>query len=125
MNADEKVTMFKGLGNFASMMGGLQKLPARLQQLNDQLRDESILATAGEGAVEVELNGIGEMKAIRLDAEGVEIERLQVWIVVAYNEAHVQAKQLYADHMRRTAEELNLNVPGLDGALSQLTGGGG
>jgi DNA-binding protein YbaB len=120
--------MFKGLGgigNFASMMGGLQQLPEKLQQVNGRMQQEVLRGTAGEGAVVVEVNGLGEMQGIECDPAAHDPQALQIWIVEASNAAHAAAKQRFAEAIREVSQELGLNVPGMDGALHHLTGGGG
>ncbi len=120
--------MFKGLGgigNFASMMGGLQQLPEKLQLVNERLREEVLRGTAGDGAVVVEVNGLGEMQAIDCNPGAHDPQALQAWIVEASNAAHAASKRRFAEAIREVSEELGLNLPGMDGALSHLTGGGG
>jgi hypothetical protein len=40
------------------------------------------------------------------------------------NAASAAAKQLYAEAINDLVKELNLNLPGIDGVLKTLTGGG-
>lgn len=120
--------MFKGLsglGNLASMMGGLQQLPEKLKEVNDQLRGETIRTTAGDGAVVVEVNGLGEMQRIQLHSHAHDPQQLQPWIVEASNAAHSIAKQRFADAIHQVSVDLNLKIPGMENALTHLTGGGG
>ncbi|SRR6056297_563334 len=115
--------MFK-LGNIASMMGGLQKLPQAITEMNDRLRDERFEVSAGDGAVVAEFNGIGEMQSITFDSSSHGNETLQQWVLEACNEGQAKAKQMYGEAMKDLANELNLhNMPGMDGALASLTGG--
>lgn len=120
--------MFKGLsglGNLASMMGGLQQLPKKLEEVNERLRGETIRTTAGDGAVVVEVNGLGEMQRIQLHPHDRDPHQLQPWIVEASNAAHTLAKQRFAEAIHQVSRDLNLKIPGMESVLAQLTGGGG
>ncbi len=114
---------FGGLGNMAALLGSAQKIPEKMHQLTEQLKRETVHATAGGGAVQVTLNGIGQMHSIEIDPASREHAELEEWIVEACNSASSEAKQRYAKAVRQMAADLNINVPGLDGLLANLTGG--
>ena len=116
--------MFKGmgnLGNLASMMGSLQKLPERLKELNARMQQETVSATSGCSKVTVTMNGVGHVQAVQI-AEGLEGEELERAVLDATNAAGAAAKQMYADGIHEMASDMNLNVPGLESMLSHLTG---
>jgi len=118
--------MFKsigGLGNISSILSNLHNIGPRMQQVAEEMRGQRITATAGDGAVEVIINGIGEMQEIRVITEAREHIHLEIWIIEATNLAGASAKQQYAQAIQRAAGELNLNLPGLDSILGSLTGG--
>ena len=118
--------MFKGLGNLgnlASMMGSLQQLPDRLKELNERMKHETVTASSGSSAVTVEMNGVGHVQSIQISDE-LSGEPLEQAILEATNAAGAAAKQMYADAVSQLASEMNLNVPGIDGMLSTLTGQG-
>lgn len=116
--------MFKGLGNLgnlASMVGSLQQLPARMQELNENLQQETVSATSSCSRVLVVMNGVGHVESIRLspDLSGAELEQA---IKEATNAAAAAAKQLYAESISQMASDMNLNMPGMEGMLATLTG---
>lgn len=118
--------MFKalgGLGNISAMLANLQHIGPRMQQLAEEMRQRRITAEAGDGAVEVTINGMGEMQQLRVAETAREHVQLEVWIIEATNAAGASAKQLYADEVARVASDLNLNLPGLDSILGSLTRG--
>jgi hypothetical protein len=101
--------MFKsigGLGNISSILSNMHNIGPRMKEVTVQMREQRIIATAGDGAVEVIINGIGEMQEIRVG-----------------NIAGASAKREYAQAIQRVASEMNLNLPGLDALLGSLTGG--
>lgn len=118
--------MLKGLGNLAGLMKQAQQLGGRMQALTDELKQRRASGTAGAGMVEVEANGLGEVLACRLDPTllaGQDRELVEDLIVAATNQALTKARQLHAEAMRGLAG--GMEIPGLDEALSKLTGGGG
>lgn len=115
--------MFK-LGNIASMMGGLQKLPQAISDLTERLRQEQFDVTSGDGAVRAVFNGLGDMQSIEFVRAEAADEDLQQWTQEVVNEGHREAKRRYAEAMQALAEELNLEgLPGLDSALASLNSG--
>ena len=117
--------MFKGLGNLgnlASMVGALQQLPTKMNELNDQLKQETVSATSSCSRVLIVMNGVGHVESVQLSSEitGVELEHA---VKEATNAAGAAAKQLYAEAITQMASDMNLNVPGIEGMLSSLTGG--
>jgi DNA-binding protein YbaB len=118
--------MFKaigGLGNISSILSNLHNIGPRMQQVAEEMRNQRIAASAGDGAVEVIINGIGEMQEIRVITEARDHVHLEVWIIEATNTAGSTAKQLYAQAIQQAASDMNLNLPGLDSILGSLTGG--
>lgn len=128
--------MFKaigGLGNISAILSNLQHIGPTVQKVTEQMRAERITGSAGDGAVIVTLNGIGEMleihispihiSPIHISPQGREDPQLQAWIVEATNVAGSLAKQKYAQAISQAAEDLNLKLPGIDSLLKSLTGG--
>lgn len=119
--------MFKGLGNLgniASMMGSIQQLPDRMKELNERMKSEIVTASSGCGHVTVTMNGTGHVQNIKIDQDQLEGSALEEAIAEATNAAGAAAKALYAESIQHLVQEMDLNLPGLDGVLSTLTGGG-
>jgi DNA-binding YbaB/EbfC family protein len=115
--------MFKGLGNLASIMKQAQQMGGKMQALNERLKDERATASTGAGMVEVEVNGLGEVLRVNIDPSLVESgdrEMIEDLLPAAVNQAVLKARQLHAEAMKSVTDELN--VPGLDEAMSKLTG---
>ncbi len=115
--------MFKGIGNLASLMKNAQQLGGRMQEIQEQLKTQRATGTAGGGMVEVEVNGLGEVIRVRIDPQLVESgerEMIEDLLPAAMNQAVAKSKQLHAQAIQSMTD--GLDVPGLDAALSQLTG---
>ncbi len=118
--------MFKGLGNIgniASMMGSLQKLPDRMKELNDQMKSESVGASSACGTVRVVMSGTGHVELVTISENDLSQEELATAVADATNAAGAAAKQLYAEAISRLVDEMDLKIPGLDSVISTLTGG--
>ncbi|MFK8112224.1 MAG: YbaB/EbfC family nucleoid-associated protein [Rubripirellula sp.] len=118
--------MFKGLGNIgniASMVGAFQQLPEKMQELNERMKGEMVSASSGCGQVTVVMSGTGHVQSVDVGDQlsGAELEQA---ILEATNAAGAAAKQLYAEAISQMVQDLDINMPGLDGMISSLTGGG-
>lgn len=117
--------MFKGLGNLgniASMVGSLQQLPEKLSELNEKMKNETVSATSACGKVTISMSGTGQVQNVEI-SPSLTGESLQQAVQETTNAAGASAKKLYADAIRELANEMDLNLPGIDGMLTSLTGG--
>jgi DNA-binding YbaB/EbfC family protein len=124
--------VFKGLGNLANLPALLkqaQEIGTKMQALGEELKTKRATGSAGGGLVEVEVNGLGEVLAVRIDPTLVDRqdrEMIEDLLPAAFNAAAQKAKQLHAEAMQSLTG--GMQMPGLEDALSQLTGtppGGG
>jgi len=103
--------MAKGFGN---MMKQVQKMQARMVEIQEQLAEERVEGSAGGGMVKAVANGKQEIVEITIDKEVVnpdDIEMLQDLIVAAVNQAQKAASELAAERMAEVTG--GLNIPGL------------
>jgi DNA-binding YbaB/EbfC family protein len=118
--------VFKGLGDFANigaLMKQAQEIGGKMQALQGELKARRATGSAGGGLVEVDVNGLGETLAVRLDPSLVakgDREMIEDLLPAAMNDAQRKAKQMHAAAMQALTG--GLPVPGLQEALSQLTG---
>jgi DNA-binding YbaB/EbfC family protein len=116
--------VFKSLGNLANLPGLLkqaQEVSGKMQALQQELRSKRATGAAGGGLVEVEVNGLAEVLAVRIDpslVEKGEREMIEDLLPAAFNAAQQKAKQLHAEAM----QSLTGGIPGFQDALSQLMG---
>ena len=115
--------MFKGLTNLASMMKQAQQMSGRMQGIQEQMKTERVVGTAGGGMVEVEANGAGEILRLSIDpalVEGGEREMIEDLVPAAVNQALTKARELHAQAMQSLTDGMDL--PGLNEAMAKITG---
>ena len=72
--------------------------------------------------VEIEANGQGDILKVKIDPTlAGDLEMIEDLLPAAINQVQAKAKELSAEMMQSVAGDLNL--PGLDDALSQFGGG--
>ena len=62
--------MFKGLGNLAnlgSLVKQAQEMGSKMQAIGEELKTRRATGTAGGGLIEVDVNGLAEVLAVRID----------------------------------------------------------
>ncbi len=118
--------MLKGLGNLAnlgSLFKQAQQMGGRLKQITEELKTKRVEGTAGGGMVRVEVDGLGQVLACRIDPSLVasgDRELLEDLLPGAINQAQAKAKGLHAEAMKSLTE--GFDVPGLGSMLAQLSG---
>jgi hypothetical protein len=95
----------------------LQQMMKQAQQMQEQMMKEMealrVDATAGGGIVKVEMNGLKEVLAIKIDPEAAsDIEMLQDLIVAAVNECGRKVDESASNRLGSTLGGLGL-PPGL------------
>ncbi len=96
-----------------------QQMQAQMAQAQEELKDTTVEATAGGGAVRVVITGAQEVRSIEIDPSAVdpdEVEMLQDLVLSAVNEAIGRSKELERERMGRIAGGMGLpGMPGLPG----------
>ncbi|MCK4725548.1 MAG: YbaB/EbfC family nucleoid-associated protein [Anaerolineales bacterium] len=88
--------------NPAGMMQQLQKLQEQLQATQAQLADEVVSASAGGGAVVVQVTGDQRCQAVEIDPELIQAgdaEMLQDLVLTAFNSALDKSRELAAERL--------------------------
>ncbi len=103
--------------NMNDMMRQVQKMQTEMAKAQDQLKHESVEASAGGGMVMVKVSGELEVLEVRIDPAGVDpddVELLQDMVQAATNEALRSAQELAASKMGAVTGGLGgLGLPGL------------
>jgi nucleoid-associated protein EbfC len=95
---------FKGQKSSGSMgmMGQLQKLQEQLQEAQAKLAEETVVGTAGGGAIKVTVTGDQRCTAVEIDPELVkdaDAEMLQDMVLAAFNNALDASRSLAAERL--------------------------
>jgi DNA-binding YbaB/EbfC family protein len=96
------------------MMKQLQQMQQKMVKAQEDLANETVTATAGGGAVTIEMNGHHEVMAVTLDPDAVDpadVEMLQDMLLAAFNEALSKAQAMAQQKM--SAITGGLNIPGM------------
>lgn len=95
----------------------------KLQALQQQLQAARATGSAGGDMVVVEVNGLSEVVAVRIDPALVargDAEMIQDLIVAATNLALAKAKELHVNAMKSLTGDVDM--PGLQDMLARMTG---
>ena len=109
--------------NFGQMMKEVQRMQAEMAKAQEELKLETVEASAGGGMVTVKISGDLEIRDIRIDPEAVDpddVELLQDMVLAAVNEAVRAAQELAASKIGAAAG--GLGALGGPGGLSGLGG---
>jgi len=103
--------MIKGLGD---LMKQAQKMKERMAELQEELSNRTIEATAGGGMVKVVANGKQEILSIKIEPEVVksgDVEMLEDLIIAGVNEAIRRVQEMAKEEMSKLTG--GINIPGL------------
>jgi nucleoid-associated protein EbfC len=106
--------MFGKMGNMGGMMKQVQKIQADMARMQEELKDKTVEATAGGGAIRVVVSGAKEIKEIKINPEVVDpedIEMLEDLMLACVNEALRKAEEMSGKEMSKITG--GLNIPGL------------
>ena len=101
----------KGFGN---IMKEAQKLQQQMAELQEQVGQKKVEATAGGGMVTVQANGKQEIVAIKIDPEVInkdDAQMLEDLVLAACNEALRKSRELVQQELGKLTG--GLKIPGL------------
>lgn len=102
--------------NIAQIAKMAQQMQTQVAQAQADLKEMTLEATAGGGAIRVVITGAQEVRLIEIDPAAVdpgEVEMLQDLVMAAINDAIAQSKELERERMASVAGGMGL--PGLPG----------
>lgn len=100
--------------NIGAMMKQAQAMQAKMQEVQDEVGQKTVEATAGGGAVTVVANGKGEYVSIKIDPallKDGDAELLEDLVLAAVNEAHRRAEEMMKAALSRVAGPLAGGMP--------------
>ena len=101
--------------NMQQMMQQVQKMQQDMLAAQEQLKNETVQASAGGGMVTVTVSGDLEIKAVRIDPAAVDpddVDMLADMVLAATNEALRAAQELAAQKMGGATGGLDLSSLG-------------
>jgi hypothetical protein len=100
--------------NFGKMMKQAQQMQVKMAEVQEQLKSETVEASAGGGMVRVTMTGDMQLQSIKIEPSAVDpedVELLEDMVTAALNEAIRAAQELAAAKM--SAVTGGVNIPGL------------
>jgi DNA-binding YbaB/EbfC family protein len=100
--------------NIADMMKQAQAMQSRMQEVQDEVGQKTVEATAGGGMVSVTANGKGEILGVKLDPSLLkdgDVEMLEDLVLAAVNEAHRRADEMMKAALSRIAGPMAGGLP--------------
>lgn len=103
-----------GRGGMGNIMKQAQMMQKRMAQLQQELEERRIEATAGGGMVTAVVSGKQRLVSLTIDPKAVDpedVEMLQDLVVAAVSEALKQSQKMAEEEMGKITG--GLNIPGL------------
>ncbi|PYZ91521.1 YbaB/EbfC family nucleoid-associated protein [Salipaludibacillus keqinensis] len=100
--------------NMGNMMKQMQKMQKDMAKAQEQLKDETVEATAGGGIVKVIASGEKRILDIQINEEAVDpddVEMLEDLVLAATNEALTKVDEVVNEKMGKFTKGMNL--PGM------------
>ena len=99
------------MADFNKILQQAQQMQGRLQQIQEELANKTVVGVSGGGMVSVTADGKGQVRAVKLDPSVVnpsDIEMLEDLIAVAVADAQKKAADLAQEEMRKLTGGLPL-----------------
>jgi DNA-binding YbaB/EbfC family protein len=103
-----------GRGGMGNIMKQAQMMQKRMAQVQQELEERRIEASAGGGMVKAVVSGKQQLVSLTIDPKAVDpedVEMLQDLVVAAVSEALKQSQKLAEEEMAKVTG--GLNIPGL------------
>ena len=102
--------------NMQQMMKQARKMQEQLAAAQENLKTQTVDASAGGGMVKVTVNGEMELTKLQIDPDALDpedVEMLQDMVLAAVNDALASAQEAANTQMSAAAGLGNMNIPGL------------
>ncbi|MDP3024913.1 MAG: nucleoid-associated protein, YbaB/EbfC family [candidate division Zixibacteria bacterium RBG_16_43_9] len=99
---------------FGDMMKQIQKMQAKMEEVQKELENKRVEGTSGGGMVKVIANGKQEILEIKIDPEVVnkeDVEMLEDLVLAAVNQAREKSVEIQNDEMAKLTG--GLKIPGM------------
>ncbi|MEP6690800.1 MAG: YbaB/EbfC family nucleoid-associated protein [Gemmatimonadaceae bacterium] len=102
------------MADYMKMIAQAQQMQERLQEIQDQLAHQTVVATSGGGMVTVTATGQGQVMAIKVDRAVIntdDVEMLEDLLLVAVADAQKKAAELAQEEMKKLTGGLPFKLP--------------
>jgi DNA-binding YbaB/EbfC family protein len=99
---------------FGDMMKQVQKMQAKMEEVQKELENKRVEGTSGGGMVKVVANGKQEILEIKIDPEVVnkeDVEMLEDLVLAAVNQAREKSVEIQNEEMAKLTG--GLKIPGM------------
>ncbi len=99
------------MADFMKILQQAQEMQGKFQQVQEELAQQTVTASAGGGMVTVEASGQGTVRSIKIDPAVVnpaDVEMLEDLVLVAVTEAQKKAQAAAQAEMGKLTGGLNL-----------------
>ena len=99
------------MADFMKMLQQAQQVSGKLQQMQEDLRNKTVTASAGGGMVAVEMDGTGTLRRVKIDPSVVnasDVEMLEDLVLVAVTEGQKRAAALAQEEASKLTGGLDL-----------------
>jgi DNA-binding YbaB/EbfC family protein len=99
------------MADFMKILQQAQEMQGKLQQVQEELQQQTVTATSGGGMVTVEANGQGAVRSIKIDPSVVnaaDVEMLEDLVLVAVTEAQKKAQEAAQREMGKLTGGMSL-----------------
>ena len=93
------------------MLKQLEDMQKKMAKAQADLENEIVTASAGGGAVTIEMNGHHEVKSVKIDPDAIDpedVETLEDMVLTAFNQAIEKATEVANQKMGAVTGGLNL-----------------
>lgn len=102
--------------NIQQLMQMGRQFQERISELQEQLAERRVSASAGGGMVTATVDGKGEVRKVEIDPTVVDpsdVEMLEDLVLAAVSEAQTKARTMQEEEMKKAAGGLPISLPGL------------
>ena len=103
-----------GLGDMAGMMKQAMQMKSQMEELKEQLGNETVEASAGGGMVTIVMTGKFEVVSVSIDPEVIDkedSETLEALVQAAFNDGVERAQEMIKNKMTELTG--GIDIPGL------------